>query len=129
MIILSKSKSRPILYKITFLFEMIRFREFSVSTILTKLTIITENVRSLFEIYLSFRKQTRPDTTSFTYDKKNEFHFESSRGHPILFLSKRDSSSYRIESPSVISKRQAQSFRNDSFISHKSIINLVVLSK
>ena len=98
---------------------MIRYRKFSVSTVLTKSTIITENVRSFFEINLSFRKQTRPDTTSFFYDKKNKKIFskaaEGIQSSPleesVIIISKGLSSIFRKENhPSPRCDRQPHHF-------------------
>ena len=108
---------------------MIRFREFLAVNCPFEINYHCQKCTVVLRSILSFRKQTRPDTTSFFYDKKDDCRFESSRGHPIpsleesiIFMSKRKPSIFRREnhqssrsdSQSIISKQQSSSFRKDS---------------
>ena len=108
---------------------MIRFREFLARNSPFEISYHCQKCLVVLRNKLSFRNQTRPDTTSFFYDKKDDCRFESSRGHPIpsleesiIFISKRKPSIFRREnhqssrsdSQSIISKRKLSSFRKDS---------------
>ena len=115
---------------------MIRFREFLAANCHFEINCHCQKCTVVLRNNLSFRKQTRPDTTSFFYDKKYDCRFEISRGHPIpsleehhlhikgksINLSKRKSSIiskrqaiHHFEATVlVISKRQQSSFRRDS---------------
>ena len=108
---------------------MIRFREFLAVNCPFEINYHCQKCTVVLRSILSFRKQTRPDTTSFFYDKKDDCRFESSRGHPIpsleesiIFISKGKPSIFRREyhqssrsdRPSIISKRKPSSFRKDS---------------
>ena len=64
---------------------------------------------------LSFWKQTRPDTTSFLYDKKYDCRFEINRGHPIPILWKRMGFIHFQTQVSLSYRKESQSsFRSDS---------------
>ena len=120
---------------------MIRFREFLAANCHFEINCHCQKCTVVLRNNLSFRKQTRPDTTSFFYDKKYDCRFEISRGHPIpsleehhlhikgkaINLSKRKSSSSRSDSPSIISKRKPSSFRKDSNHHFKEIA--IIISK
>ena len=121
---------------------MIRFREFLAVYCPFEINYHCQKCTVVLRNNLSFRKQTRPDTTSFFYDKKYDCRFEISRGHPIpsleehrlhikgkaINLSKRkSSSSSRSDSPSIISKRKPSSFRKDSYHHFKEIA--IIISK
>ena len=120
---------------------MIRFREFLAANCQFGINCHCQKCTVVLRNNLSFRKQTRPDTTSFFYDKKYDCRFEISRGHPIpsleehhlhikgkaINLSKRKSSSSRSDSPSIISKRKPSSFRKDSNHHFKEIA--IIISK
>lgn len=120
---------------------MIRFREFLAANCHFGINCHCQKCTVVLRNNLSFRKQTRPDTTSFFYDKKYDCRFEISRGHPIpsleehhlhikgkaTNLSKRKSSSSRSDSPSIISKRKPSSFRKDSNHHFKEIA--IIISK
>lgn len=108
---------------------MIRFREFLAVNCPFEINYHCQKCTVVLRSILSFRKQTRPDTTSFFYDKKDDCRFESRRGHPIpsleesiIFISKRKPSisrrenhqSSRSDRQSIISKRKLSSFRKDS---------------
>ena len=108
---------------------MIRFREFLAANCHFGINCHCQKCTVVLRNNLSFRKQTRPDTTSFFYDKKYDCRFEISRGHPIpsleesiIFISKGKPSIFRREyhqssrsdRPSIISKRKPSSFRKDS---------------
>ena len=108
---------------------MIRFREFLAGSFPFEISYHCQKCLVVLQNKLSFRNQTRPDTTSFFYDKKYDCPFESSRGHTILFpfkvsviiISKGKPSIFRREyhqssrsdRPSIISKRKPSSFRKD----------------
>ena len=77
---------------------MIRFREFLAVNCPFEINYHCQKCTVALWDDLSFWKQTRPDTTSFFYDKRNDCHFESKQRISNLFLSKRASSSYRSES-------------------------------
>lgn len=120
---------------------MIRFREFLAANCHFGINCHCQKCTVVLRNNLSFRKQTRPDTTYFFYDKKYDCRFEISRGHPIpsleehhlhikgkaINLSKRKSSSSRSDSPSIISKRKPSSFRKDSNHHFKEIA--IIISK
>ena len=120
---------------------MIRFREFLAANCQFGINCHCQKCTVVLRNNLSFRKQTRPDTTSFFYDKKYDCRFEISRGHPIpsleehhlhikgkaINLSKRKSSSSRSDSPSIISKRKPSSFQKDSNHHFKEIA--IIISK
>lgn len=120
---------------------MIRFREFLAANCHFGINCHCQKCTVVLRNNLSFRKQTRPDTTSFFYDKKYDCRFEISRGHPIpsleehhlhikgkaINLSKRKSSSSRSDRPSIISKRKPSSFRKDSNHHFKEIA--IIISK
>ena len=108
---------------------MIRFREFLARNYPFEMNYHCQKCTVALWNDLSFWKQTRPDTTSFFYDKRNDCHFESKQRASNLFLSKRVSSiiskwkpsifrreyhqSSRSDSPSIISKRKPSLFRKD----------------
>ena len=77
---------------------MIKFREFLAGNAPFEINYHCQKCSVVLRNKLSFWKQTRPDTTSFFYDKRNDCHFESKQRASNLFLSKRASSSYRKES-------------------------------
>ena len=120
---------------------MIRFREFLAANCHFEINCHCQKCTVVLRNNLSFRKQTRPDTTFFFYDKKYDCRFEISRGHPIpsleehhlhikgkaINLSKRKSSSSRSDRPSIISKRKPSSFRKDSNHHFKEIA--IIISK
>ena len=93
---------------------MIRFREFLAGNYPFEMNDHCQKCTVAFWNDLSFWKKTRPDTTSFFYDKRNDCHFESKQRASNPFLSKRASSSYRRESH--------QSF-GESIINHLEVID------
>ena len=93
---------------------MIKFREFLAGNAPFEINYHCQKCSVVLRNKLSFWKQTRPDTTSFFYDKRNDCHFESKQRVSNLFLSKRASSSYRRE--------RHQSFE-ESIINHLEVID------
>ena len=93
---------------------MIRFREFLAGNAPFEINYHCQKCSVVLRNKLSFWKQTRPDTTSFFYDKRNDCHFESKQRASNPFLSKRVSSSYRRENH--------QSFE-ESIINHLEVID------
>ena len=112
MIVLSKSKSIHLPEKVTYPFEMIRFRYLSAN-------------HCHYETPFRSLK-----ICPFHMTRKMTVLSIVNRGRKIpCRISNRQSCFISKWKPSVISKRQTASFRNDSFATHKSIINLNVLSK
>ena len=91
---------------------MIRFREFLAANCHFEINCHCQKCTVVLRNNLSFRKQTRPDTTSFFYDKKYDCRFEISRGHPIPSLEEHH---LHIKGKSInLSKRKSSSSRSEN---------------
>ena len=91
---------------------MIRFREFLAANCHFEINCHCQKCMVVLRNNLSFRKQTRPDTTSFFYDKEYDCRFEISRGHPIPSLEEHH---LHIKGKSInLSKRKSSSSRSEN---------------